>query len=408
LNGSHATTLYSEIGRPAGPEQRALREFTWLAAGRMILMLQESGMPSSLTGIQNLWELSINENTARPSSKPRRITNWPTGTGMDNLSATADGNRLTFRRTTGRSAVYVADLLANGRRIDGAKRLTLNEGWNHPAGWTADSQAVVLESNRNGHFGIFKQSLSEDTADTILAGPENALAPSVSPDGKSVFYLAYAAEQGSPGALAGSRTPAKLMTVSIAEGPRLELFSASIYDRPRCARSPASLCAIAEPAQDRKQIIFTAFDAAHGRGRELTRFPIAPDDEYIWDLSPDATRIALIGTSERVPIVQAPTEFKGPIHLLSLHGEMPQELVVKGWKIFGQYVDWARDGKGLYISAFSQGRSTLLFVDLQGNATQIGEWSTEGPPRAIPSPDGKRIAMLSRSTTANIWMVESF
>ncbi len=408
LNGSHATTLYSENGRPAGPEQRALREFTWPTAGRMMLMLQESGMPSSLTAIQNLWELRINESTARPLGKLRRITDWPTGSGMDNMSATADGHRLAFRRTTGRSAVYVADLSANERQIAGAKRLTFSEGWNHPAGWTADSKAVVIESNRNGHLGIFKQSLGEDTAETILAGPEDALTPSVSPDGKSVFYLAYASEHGSPGAIAGSRRVAKLMAVSLAEGPRLELFSASIYDRPRCARSPASLCAVAQPAEDRKQIIFTAFDAAKGRGPELTRFPINPDDEYIWDLSPDATRIALLGTAERMPIVQALTEFKGPIHILSLHGEMPEELTVKGWTSFGQYVDWAPDGKGLYISAFSQGRSTLLFVDLQGNATPIGEWSTEGPPRAIPSPDGKRIAMLSRSTTANIWMIENF
>ena len=36
-------------------------------------------------------------------------------------------------------------------------------------------------------------------------------------------------------------------------------LTARIYDMPRCARAPASLCAIAEPSEDSKEMIFTAF-----------------------------------------------------------------------------------------------------------------------------------------------------
>jgi hypothetical protein len=81
------------------------------------------------------------------------------------------------------------------------------------------------------------------------------------------------------------------------------------------------MCAMAERSQDRKQLIFTAFDPGQGRGRELTRFETSPtpDAEYSWDLSPDGMDIAILRRSEAM------------IHILSLSRRTSEEVAAKGW-----------------------------------------------------------------------------
>jgi Tol biopolymer transport system component len=73
-------------------------------------------------------------------------------------------------------------------RIASPSLLTLSEGENMPLDWTADSKAVIFTSNRNGHWGIFRQSLDADAAEPIVSGPEDALGGRVSPDGAWVLY----------------------------------------------------------------------------------------------------------------------------------------------------------------------------------------------------------------------------
>ena len=68
----------------------------------------------------------------------------------------------------------------------------------------------------------------------------------------------------------------KLMRVPASGGPAELVMTGNFYGSSSCANSPATLCAIAEQSQDLKQLIFTALDPMNGRGRELTRFDIAP------------------------------------------------------------------------------------------------------------------------------------
>jgi len=129
----------------------------------------------------------------------------------------------------------------------------------------------------------------------------------------------------------------------------------------RCARSPASVCAIGERTSDRKRLIFTAFDPIQGRGRKLAQFDTKPttDAGYAWDLSPDGTRIAIVQRSDST------------IHLLSLGGRAPAEVVVKGWSSF-QTLDWTAEGKGVFVSSTTRKGSAVLQVDLEGNAHLLG------------------------------------
>ena len=273
------------------------------------------------------------------------MTDW-SGFCMDSLSTSADGRRLAFRRLTVQSSVYLADLQFHGTRISAPRPLTLNEGRDYPAAWTADSKAVVFVSNRNGQSEIFRQSLGEEDTHAIptlseggdepaSAGLLSRVVPRMSPDGTWVLYMVWERATGLP-------APVKLMRVPLLGGPPQLVMTTSldIIHSMRCTRSPASLCAIAERAPDRKQLIFTGFDPVFGRGRELARFVTnsTPDAEYVWHLSPDGTRIAILKRSEAA------------ISVLSLSGQPLQEVVVKGWHSL-QSLDWLADGTGLYLRA---------------------------------------------------------
>jgi hypothetical protein len=182
-----------------------------------------------------------------------------------------------------------------------------------------------------------------------------------------------------------------------------------VYNDPVCARAPSTLCVITEQTADRKQLIFTAFDPIRGRGHELARYEITWPGAYDWDLSPDGSRLAI----SKYPGQQ--------IHILPLNGGTATNIVVKGWSSLWS-LNWAADGKGLFVSSATQAGSALLRVDLKGNAHvlwqqkgSIAPWGIPLPvvigpsaPWAVPSPDGRHLAIYQSNLNANIWMMENF
>jgi Tol biopolymer transport system component len=401
LHGGAPVAIYSEAA--ASEEFARLKDYLWLADGRMIFFLNETdtGGLSSLTTRNNLWMTRVDQRTGKRQQELTRITDWPAGSGLDDVSTTQDG-RIAFRKIAGHSAVYVADLEAGGKHTKEApRRLTLEEGSNHPAAWTPDNQELILESNRGGHFGIYRQIPGQDTAEPIVTGSENAWSPVLSPDGRWLLYLAYPAVRGSD-------TPAKLMRVALAGGPPQEILTAVMYATPRCATAMSGFCAIAEPAPDRKRMVFTAVDPVAGRGAKLTRMDIDPMSDYLWDLSPDGRRIAVVKMTGTYAAVESEVS-EGPIHILSLDGRQQLELVAKGRTNQWQSLDWAADGNGLYVSADAVRASVLLYLDLNGNAYEVWKHpSAVRGTRGIPSRDGRRIALMGRNQDSNVWMTEKF
>jgi Tol biopolymer transport system component len=401
LHGGATVAIYSETAASEGDAR--LKDFLWLADGRMVLMLNETDTSgfSSLTAKLNLWMMRVDQRTGKRQQELTRITDWPAGSSLDYLSATHDG-RIAFRKVVGQSAVYVADLEAGGKKIHGdSRRLTLEEGWNHPSAWTADNEAVILESNRSGRFGIYRQVPGQNTAEAIAAGSENAWAPVASPDGHWILYLVYPRVRGSD-------TPVQLMRVPITGGPPQNISTKVMYGTPRCAAGRPGLCAIAEPAPDRKRIVFTAFDPAAGGGAELTAMDIDPKADYRWDLSPDGRRIAVVKMTGLYSGDETQVS-DGPIHILSLDRRQPFELFAKGRKNQWQSLDWAADGNGLYVSADAPAGSVLLYLDLHGYTNEVWKHpSADRGTRGIPSRDGRRIALLGRNQYSNVWMMEKF
>jgi serine/threonine protein kinase len=363
-------------GPPIALPSATSRDFCWLADGRLIYTLNEPNPDSTSC---NFWELRIDSRTGEPRGHPRRLTNWA-GFCMDNFTATADGKRLAFHRWYHQASVYVADFEAGPSRITTPHRLTFTEGLNYPSAWTVDSKAVVFASNRDGRWKIFKQLLDQDTAETVVTGPEDAMVPRLSPDGAWVLYIALP-RAGTPSQLR------QLMRVPITGGPPELVLTAYTYNGHRCAKSPASLCAIAEQTADHKHLVFTAFDPLEGRGHELARFETDPTrSNDIWDLSPDGSRIAIVqGSGAR-------------INILSLSGRAPLEIQPKGWNT-AKSLDWTADGRALLISSRAQADVALLQVDLRGDARVLSRTFSGGDETTVgvPSPDGRHLAILGWS-----------
>ena len=81
---------------------------------------------------------------------------------------------------------------------------------------------------------------------------------------------------------------------------------------------------------------------------------------------------------------------------------------MKDWSAINA-LDWAADGKTLWVSASTTaGTNAMLNVDLRGRARTVWEQTKMTVGWAIPSPDGRHLALLQASGNSNVWMVENF
>ena len=369
---------------PASQAQR-LNDFLWVPDGRVIYALLE---PEPDDHTCNYWQIRLDPRSGEPIEKPRRITNWA-GFCVGSTSVTSDSKRLAFEEWRPHNSVYVAELRAGGTRITTPARLTLDDGWNNALVWTADSKSVLFFSDRDGAEGLFKQTLGQNTAERITNSKEDGYVVDacVSPDGSWVFYRSI--PEGGPA------VPARLMRVPITGGSPELALTANLEGGPRCAKSPATLCAIAERSTDRKQLVFADFDPVKGQGHELAELKTEAAADYQWDLSPDGTRIAVLKSRD------------SGIQILSLDNRAPQEITVTGWNFLTSAV-WAADGKGLFVDSRNEQGPVLLIVDLHGNARVLWEHAGTVATYGVPSPDGRHLAMQRWIVNGNMWMMENF
>ncbi len=72
-------------------------------------------------------------------------------------------------------------------------------------------------------------------------------------------------------------------------------------------------------------------------------------------------------------------------------------------------IDWAADGKSIWASASPRvGEEVLVNVDLQGHVRPVVKEGSQYVGWAIPSQDGKRLAIWEASGASNVWMLENF
>jgi hypothetical protein len=205
-------------------------------------------------------------------------------------------------------------------------------------------------------------------------------------DGISVLYLSRKSKDEFARIMRvrlGGDTPKLVMEV-----PRFANYA--------CPQQSAGVCLVGQWSEDRQKIHFSAFDPLIGKAREVLTVGIHPALDN-WMPSPDGSRLVLIEYNA----------LEGRVRLLSLRDDSDRDFVVKGWAGFNS-VDWAADGKSLFISSQSPISTTLLHVDLEGHAMPL--WDQRGVWRiwAIPAPNGRELAIGSVATSSNVWMIENF
>jgi serine/threonine protein kinase/Tol biopolymer transport system component len=380
LNGGPAVVVLTGANLCENPQG-----IWWAPDGRLIFSLAEA---SPNANDSNLWQVNLDPQTGRPSDKSARITSW-VGFSFASPTGTANGRRLVFLRMNFQSNVYVAELEAGGARLTTPRRLTLEDRNAFPTAWTSDSTSVLFWSDSNGPSQIFRQKINDNTAENVIAGPNQQWMPRLSPDGKFILYAT------SPQGIGGSSQ--RIMRVGssgespqfVMEVPRLSNFA--------CPRLPADVCLVAQSSEDGKKVTITSFDPMQGKPREVLTLDIHPGTLYNWMPSPDGSRIAFM---EYSPL-------QGVIRTLSLKGEPEHDITVKGWTGLNS-VDWAGDGKSFLVSSQSPTSSTLLRVDMEGRATPL--WDQRGAWRtwAIAAPNGRELAIQGMTSSSNVWMIENF
>jgi DNA-binding winged helix-turn-helix (wHTH) protein len=304
------------------------------------------------------------------------------------LSATADGSRVTFVHDPAQADVYVADLEPSGAAISNVRRLTFDEARDRLTAWAPDSRHVVFHSNRGGRWNVYLQAIDEPSATLLTPGEGNHAWAAISPDQKWLLYMAGKNFNFGPD------VDYNLMRKPLAGGPAevLSPLRGTAFRRVHCART-GTRCVLMERVGEER--VFYALDPEHGVGAELARTGWGPDWLLDWDLSPTGDRIAAIDSGT----------VRNRITVIALDGGAPQttRVIVPGFQAL-LAINWDLDGKGFYVASTDTLAGGLLHVALDGTTTFLRR-DADGDSWAIPSPDGKHLAILEWTIAGNVWEI---
>ena len=339
----------------------------------------------------NAWSVRIDPSTGNLAGTPARLTASPGQ--VQYLSSTIDGKRLAYVKHRWQPDVYVARIENYGTKLQAPRLLTLDERLDLPWAWTPDSKQVLFGSDRDGSFHIFRQSPEQTTPELLVGGKEQSMLPRLTPDGKDIVFFQYW-----PGFEQAQTV--RMLRIPVTGGPPELVLEGHGFTNLQCARLPSTLCLYSQV--DEKRLVFFSFDPRRGKGQEVAHV----DDElpyaYNWSLSPDGSTLA-IAKARKFDLSINPD-----IRLLRFTDHSERTIRLKEWPRVST-IDWAADGKSLWVSTSSNtGTSALLNVDLEGRARPVWEQTKMEVGWAIPSPDGRYLALWQASSDSNVWMIENF
>ena len=161
-----------------------------------------------------------------------------------------------------------------------------------------------------------------------------------------------------------------------------------------CARLPSTIC-LYGTANGNTWRTFR-FDVRSGKSTD----PPQIDPDCNWGLSPDGSQrgIIVFGAND------------GKIHFRSTSTGKTRDVdvKVKGWDgLMG--LDWSPDGKSLLVSWHNfEEDSALLKTTVDGRTSVLLKSSNPEIWAAIPSPDGRLLAIAEAGGPKNVWQIENF
>jgi len=379
-------------------DSRLYAGLSWSRAGRLFFTRGDNTNNS----ISDVWSVRVDEQTGELRGDLRQHTSGPDWKPRPEISA--DGKQLTFLRSNIAPSVYVADLNPKTKAIEKVQRLTLDESRSRPYEWTPDGKAVLYVSDRDGQFHIFRQGLGEASPELLVDGKETPSILRLNPDATEIIYNSEAQADGKSGARAGPGTPqfeqqkVRLMRAPVNGGVGQLLLEADGINNFQCARAPSRICLYSRFEKNALDVV--QFDATTGENKLLFRAADPHWQDYNWTLSPDGKLLAMCKEGD--------VSDNSIIRLIPLDGGPERNIRVNEWVDVIAF-DWAADGKTFWASALLRGdKRMLVSIDLHGNLTPV---LNDGKPYmgwAIPSRDGKHLALWESTGNSNVWMLENF
>jgi Tol biopolymer transport system component/DNA-binding winged helix-turn-helix (wHTH) protein len=356
-------------------DSRLGRSLYWLSDGRLCYSRWDPGN-SQYT---ELW--TVRPLDSAPTLSPQLVTSVP-GQVLG-ISGRTDAKSLMVLRGNPNPSIYVGELSSDGSHLRSNKRLTLDESQNFPTAWTPDSKSVLFISDRNGGPQIFKQAIDQPLSENLVSSAELLTEPRLSPDGTEVLYLSVPKT-------AAPETPSSVFAVPLTGGvPRLILKDVHIWNW-QCAKLPSTVCLYSISKGTDSETY--RFDVHRGKSSD----PPQTDPLGNWTLSPDGSQRAIV------------TPTPGVIQLRPINGAPSRTLSVKGFGRLGN-IDWSADGKSLLVTAGNQHTGTaLLKVGLDGKVSVLLHSADLAVGCAVPSPDGRFLAIAQMTGNQNVWQLENF
>jgi len=340
--------------------------FNWLPDGRIIVsLLRDSNW--------NLWQVKPDVKTGKVQGDPVRITNW-TDRIPSQFSFSADGKRVVFLNSITQNDIHIASV--NSGTISGTpRRLTLDDRTDIPYSWTADGKSVIFTSDRNGTSDIFKQDIDKDMPEVLVGGPDRDISARITPQGDAILYTS------------GPEDRRRLMRLPLDGGNPKVLAEVSNRTGNHCLL--AGGCVLNE--REGGDMVVYELDPLRGKGKLLFRYPLSPAFGPLHDKK--RFSYAVSGTA-RVRIVHS-------------DGSLDREIAVQNAARLVS-LDWAPDDKGFYTANQTLDGTELLYVDLEGRSRVLYRVPGLFQVWAIPSPDGRQLAIMSGTRESNVWMLENF
>ncbi len=336
---------------------------------------------------RDIWEVKTDPATGAFLEEPRNLGEIPGNpTRFTSLTAALDGSRLMVLADISTGGVFVADFVPSPPRLTNIRRFIFDERVNYPHAWTADSRAVIFESNsdRKGNWDLFKQYLDQRTPETIVATPHPEVLAQLASDGRMLMYAAR--PKGA------DPTAFQLMRVPIDGGTPQPVPIGGVLDEFRCSAN-GKHCVLRTSVAG-KFFAFHELDPVRGKGRELARIPWMPRIVGDWTISADGAQVAIPNhsTDARIRLVSLVSDPSTP---------QDRELLLPGLSDLSG-VGSAADGSGWFAGAHTDMGAQVFFVYPDGRYRLLGDiqgW-------LVPSPDGRHVAFLNSESTSNAWVVD--
>jgi len=375
LASSTTNVIFSDSGLGGG--------LTWSAQDK--LQFARADLPPGQNDT-NLWELPLNPRSALATGPPLRLTSGPDRKFPS--SASRDGKKILYGRGGNDPDVYLADIEGSAGRLVNYRRLTMDDRKDMPYGWTADSRSVIFISDRDGAFHVFRQNVEQTTPELVVGGDNSVMIARMNPEQNAVIYLLSADS--------GHKTPPyRLMEQPLAGGEPRKILEGSIISNFQCAFLPSRLCLISDAPSPSTLVIYQ-FDEQTGQKQELLRLQENEPYYFNWTLSRDGKRLA----TARVSTGRGPAV----IHVRELDTGRNVDLPLAPG-VGAQFIDWAADNRSLWIKTNSGDTQSLVRMDLTGRITSAFDSRQPDLGWGIPSPNGKRLAILQGSPRANAWLI---